>query len=681
MEKVLTVAMIKTMFEQVRIRQSKLRDRMAQNYRYVIGDQLSSGVKEQLRKDRRPELVFNLTHNVILTVAGHIAGNTSKMRAKPLRMGDENLAGIHTVVTSDWGIGDSGYYEIAKAGVDAAIGGIGWVNQNWDLKEDPQGRPDVSCYDPFMVWIDGDARRIDQKDWRYLYLSGWYGVEDAIRILDVEDDIAEKMREKASQLEGRAVDSDAKEVPVSWAERTRGAISELWNKGREETGASNAVRTTSGQAIIGTALDYEDVRAGLYRVIEMHDKRTVRRLWIYDMATNGKEMIPAGQEMDEAVVVEAMKKYARPIRKWITSEQIWKVGIVPALLPNKLAMERPYEVQGKGFKLKPIFCYDWHPDLLEVQSIMDAMISPSDSFNQRQMSMLEWLLKAVNPNIVAPRNSIDPMDMDDWKSKDRGKILIADPVGGSMPVEQVPNAAAVQIMGQLSQEHAGMLPKLTGVTPAMAGFSENATEAASYYTEKVRTSLVNLAYLNRHIQEGMKGVFKYTDALCMKYITQPRAVRLLYEPTGVTGEGVEARGSDADKVYWLKLNWPTIDGVLNDYTQGDYDWYPDTMAMGATEKQLKYLEGLQLMKVLDPADRDIVAPFVIEQWDNPMSKTIAGLLKQRRQQSEEQNAQAQEMQQQAAQIQLQQQATRAQAEKAKLMLLPAQIQQQRLGGM
>jgi len=668
---------IKTLYEQGRVRASKFRDRQARNYRYVIGDQITEAVSKQLREDNRPEIIFNLTHNIILTVAGHIAGSMSKMRAKPVRMGDEELAGVHTVVTGDYGIGDEGYYEIGKAGIDAAIGGIGWVCCNWDTKDNIMGKPRISAYDPFMVLFDMDARRIDQSDWRWMLLSGWYSADEIIQMLPGMDKAKkDKLKAKAAELEG--VHREPGEIkPVSWAEKTMGGLSDIWSKGKEES--TFASTNTQSMNVVGTSLDWMDTRAGLYRAVELHDARNVQALWVYDTVSDGREMVPGGLEYDEAFISNTMKKYQRPTLRWIETTQLWKTYVCPSLLEDEELIEEPYEVQGRGFKIKPVICYDWHPDLMQTQSVMDVMISPNDSYNQRQMSMLEWILRATNPDIMLPEGGILAENLEDWKSKKRGKILFYDPQaapGGFKPEERKPDAAAAQLLSKMGTEHAGMIGQLTGVSPNLQGFAENTTEAASYYTEKVKSALVNLAYLNKHITIASKGVFKYTDGLMQKYMTQQRYVRLLYEPKGIPG--VIESGSEEDKLWWLQVNWPTIEGMMNDYSQGEYDWVPDVSQMGASEKQVKYMEGLKLLELLDPQERGLVLPFIVELWDNPMSQKIAGLLRENKGMQDQAAAAQQQQQQAAAMLAMEQKGEEVKQKQLQTMNMPMQMARERM---
>ena len=618
------VAQVKNLYEMAMTRQGKFREEIMRNYRYVVGDQIDNEVLSKLREQKRPESITNLVHNVVLTEAGHLAGNRISMRAKPLRMGDEKGSSMRSALVSDWGIGYKGYYEIARAAVDAAIAKIGWVSTIWDTSEEYLGEPRVRCFDPMMVLIDPDARMLDQSDWRWQPLTGWYSAEEIIAMVPgMEEGLAEEMRDQARILEGTIKGGN---MPTSWAERIQGSLADLINSKREYDRSGVKLNADGNyNQVVGTLMDYLDIRAGLYRVIDLHERRMVNRMWIYDMESGKKMMVPEEMAGNKEYVEAQKRQFSDPTVKNILVKQMWKTMIAPGLLPSKLVREKPYDVQRRGFEVKPIYCYDFHPDLLKTTSIVDAIIGPQDSYNQRHMSMLEWILRAVNPEIEAPKGSIDPEDMPDWLSKERGVIRFYKTKAGEKPEPVKPDASAVQIMHRLSEEDREIIPQLTGITGAVQGRAENSKEAASYYMEKVKNGMVNLAYLNRHTQEAMRGIFKYADGLIQKNMTVPRAIRLLKEPVdGI--EGVVKEGEGKDEVYWMLVNWPTLDGVLNDVSQGDFDYEPDVTELGVTDKEVKFVEGSSLMKNLPPDMARIVAPYVVELWNNPQAKEIAGKL-------------------------------------------------------
>jgi hypothetical protein len=163
------------MYERMRQQWNVFRSQSLKSYEYVIGNQIDDDIREQLRKENRPAMIFNLLQPKIVTIAGLLEANKMYMEAIPVGEGDEAAAQMHTQLVGDWAMGNcNGIKEITKASLDAAIGKIGWTNNYWSTKEDPRGKWYTESYDPFMILFDADARRQDQKDWRYMCVTGFY---------------------------------------------------------------------------------------------------------------------------------------------------------------------------------------------------------------------------------------------------------------------------------------------------------------------------------------------------------------------------------------------------------------------------------------------------------------------------------------------------------------------------
>ena len=134
-------------------------------------------------------------------------------------------------------------------------------------------------------------------------------------------------------------------------------------------------------------------------------------------------------------------------------EEKWRSACVPALLPEKLIFEKPYEKQGKGWQHKIIVGYDFHPDATRIVGLMNALKDPQSSYNQRRMTMLELLMDMVNASIEAPEGSISEEFLADWQSKERGKIRFYKPKEGNKPERIIPPAQAIRTQ-ELGSERA-----------------------------------------------------------------------------------------------------------------------------------------------------------------------------------------------------------------------------------
>jgi hypothetical protein len=75
--------------------------------------------------------------------------------------------------------------------------------------------------------------------------------------------------------------------------------------------------------------------------------------------------------------------------------------------------------------------------------------------------------------------------------------------------------------------------------------------------------------------------------------------------------------------YWLKINYQTLDGVLNDITQGEYDFQPDLTQLGATAKQAKFAQTLDVINMLPPEMKMVMIPRWIKYSDLPEAQEMA----------------------------------------------------------
>ena len=189
------------------------------NFEFLVDEQISPTAKKILKDEGRPELVFNFLLSLVNYISGVIATNKFRMKATPIRRGDEKGAELHTVLV-DWAMnGCDGDYEIAKAAVMAAIAKIGWLNNYWDASAPGGGKWVTKSYDPMMVRMDPDTKYEDLSDCRYIAVSGFYSAEEIINIfgLDKKDpDKAKKIRDNAKKLEGTGQKDDK---PKGWLDK------------------------------------------------------------------------------------------------------------------------------------------------------------------------------------------------------------------------------------------------------------------------------------------------------------------------------------------------------------------------------------------------------------------------------------------------------------------------------
>jgi len=626
------VAKVQSLYERMREQWASFRSASLKSYEYVVGNQLDDDVREKLRKEQRPAMVFNLMQPKIVTIAGLLESNKMFLKAVPIGEGDEQMADVHTQLVSDFAMRNcNGVKEVTKAALDAAIGKIGWLNNYWSTKEDMQGKWYTESYDPFMVLFDPDGRRQDQKDWRYLAVTGFYTADEIIAMCGdkIDEEKIIKIREADERISGLKKSN----TPTSWIERVWSGVSDTFERARGK-------KSTTYEG--GTINDYCDTRVGRYRVIEFHDRRTKVRSIFYNAQTretqempDGEDNSPGQEQIKSEEQLQTLNKMTGGgwIKRTVVTQELWITACAPWLLTSEMLYEMPYPVQNRGFQFKPIFCYDFHPDITKMQSLIEILIDPQDSYNQRRMTFLEWLMNAVNPDWTAPQGSIDGGDLPVWQSKTRGKIKFFKLIMGQKPEPQHPLIEG-QALKTFSDEDRDLAETLTNVTPNTQGQSEGGQqESGVLFAQKVQRALTALSYFFGNVQLAMTETFNYADGNLQAFMDAPRKVRLLSPQNDPT---------------WIAVNWPTIEGKLNDLSAGEYDFQADTVQLGETAKQVKFAEALAFIRSIPP---ELVKwDEIFQLWDSPVSEVMGQFAAQMMGIALQAQQAQQEMAQQKAQI-------------------------------
>lgn len=584
------------------------------NFEYLVDNQLTPEVKATLKDEERPELIFNFLLSLVNYIAGTIANNKFAMKADPIRQGDEQLADMHTVL-NEWAMQNcDGDYEIAKAAVTACIAKIGWTNNYWDITGPDGGKWITRSVDPFMIRMDPDTKQEDLSDCRYVGMQGFYAAEEIIKMYKLSPEVVAKIRKNSKFLEGQAAKDDNK--PIGWIDRIFGGAVEWWNPNR----------TNRSDGFYGdqTAIDaWMDSRVGIYRVVEFHDKRWVIQAKGFDV-TNGQTVDVDSVTANNPQLYSEFKA-AHPNLYFFEKGhfEVWITAICPRLVPDQPILEMIHPIQGAGFQFKPIFWYAFHPDFTKTRGVMDNLISSQDFFNQRMMSYLEAIMRGVNPDWHAKKGSILPEDMSTWTSKARGKIK---EYTGDEPQREHPMQEVLSSLSGSAEMILELRKDLSGISPNSLGMAENADESGTLFNQRVQAGLTMLSQAFSHIQRSMTHIYVFCDRNLQKFVTLPRAVRILGEPpAGLQGVQVDPSKKNA---YWLQINQQTVDGVLNDVTQGQYDFKPDQAQLGQTAKQAKFQMGMEFLKSVPPMYAEAVAPIIARNFDSPDAKEISDRMEQ-----------------------------------------------------
>jgi hypothetical protein len=630
--------LLKSAFSVLSEKYKNIRAEQVESFRFAVGKIIDDDVKKELIKQGRPILEFPLPQQTLLYIAGKLQRDMTRFKAAPMQSGDEELAEIHSKL-NEWAMEQTrGYKKIAKVALHAAIAKQGVINCFWDFNDSAEGEPALEPVDPFLVMFDPDPGQE-----RFVCYSPMMSCEEIISIYAkyLSQEQIDEIRRKAGEIEGKVPDATGK--PKGWIDRISQGLQTRW---------SNAF---GGDRKISAYDPFVDMQNGMYRVIEWHDEREEVHKFVYSATNNDFEEIPSDlgdgeqvytqEKLGEMTVDEAgqtVQRFPGGQVQEIRVRKIWITAIVPGLMPDKLLIEVPHPIQKRGFQFKRVNCYDWHPDPLQAQSILDSLKAPTQFYNQHSMTSMALAQDALLPPVDVPKGSIAVEDLPAWESGKRGIMRFFTLVGNQKPEPRYPPAFVYQILNGMMEEKKNLVEYTSGISPNARGFQESSSESGRLFDARTAQTEVMIAYFFGNVQEATRDIFNYMDSLMQKYMTLPREVRLLNDPSNPE---------------WISLNMPTLEGVQNDITQGMYDFIPDERQVGesARREKILLLGQLQPMAANDPVISLRLLSTIFLYLDMPEGKELAALARQQADMAQGMQIQQAQVAQQASQMQLAQQ--------------------------
>jgi len=596
----LTVNRLKAAWQQAEDRWLTFRKKQIRNYEYVVLNMIDKEIRKTLNEQRLPVYEIDLLNQPLQFTAGMLKRDATKVKAVPTHQGAESLSFLHTVLTSDWAMGNcSGYNEIARSGIDAWIGGFGATNNYWTTKFDPEGEWITESVDPFAVGFDPETRKMDfgeKGDCRYIWYSKMYSADEIQQIYAryLDDATKQELKDQAERFEGSSVRRVGK--PISWIDRGVNFLKSMF-------GVENTIATQ------GVQNDFVDALNGLYRVVEWHDKRMEDHFLDYNPLTRESKRIDT-HPGTESYVDEGGQPH---VIQTIPEEVVYITAVCPTLLPSKPLFERPHPIQGRGFQIKFVFAYNWHPDMTRLKSGVDGLVGLADLMNQSLMSQVQAILDFNNPPIDVPLGSLDVETRPGWLSRERGRLREYTPFGGLKPEEKRPDGNIVKMFASLGQQSQMLFEQTHGISPNARGFRQGGREGARLDQQRSQKAEVMTAHFIDNMQEYMRSIFRYCDKALQVYLTTERSVRIT---------------SDSDDPRWLMVNQKTLEGIKNDVSQGDYDFRPDMETLGETarKEQVAMLAQLLQMGIDDPIESAMLRAAIYKYNDVPDVKRIGKYL-------------------------------------------------------
>ena len=581
-------------------------DEMNYNYNMIVSkNQWKAEDKAALEAAGRPANAYNLLSGVVKHLSSQEGGSRKKVTAAPRSYGDLNDALTMTKLI-DYCLTNQKYdYHRTRAFIDAIIARWGWIRTMWSFEDDPLGMLSLEAVNPMTLMFDMSYSDITLKRSQYVMYAPDMTLDQIVNQYAYDNtELLNAILEEGRKFFVQDVKEQKKFISTALVTLINTASQFISGQTSDEY--NRTLRTES----------WFDALTGKFKVLELHERRTERRMVIYDPDANKQvditdEIVSQdGYTEDKELMQLAMQKYPNaPEPRWSLHKQIWITTCIPAM--NLIVAEEPYAIQNKNFMFSPVFAYDFHADMKQSQSVIDELLDPQTDYNKRRSTMLEMLVRFSATGYLVEEGAIDGYEADyeskkigQYKRVKRGHL-------NSIKPEETPRIPPELFRD--NEESKMLIEYISSTTKAVRGIQEGSNEPAKLFAAKNNVSLQMIQHLFDNLDFLNLSVGENTKANIQKFMTMQRAFRIT---------------NDYDKPEFVEVNKPELaiqDGqvitrILNDVTVGEYDIVISNAPYGATAREIEFIKLVDLMKLaieVNPMAAQKMFPILIKASDSP----------------------------------------------------------------
>ena len=552
-----------------------------ENYNAVAGKLLTQAEIDELKKDGRPTFVWNALQPLVTQIAGNYKNNMVSVETLPRTPDDIDRSEIMTkvlqfVLHQQNDLDE----ESVKSYIDAIIGRIGWTVQDW-VWTNGEAKMKLKHYDPFRLLFDTKTKSRDLSDCRYLLDTAWYTVEEIQNIFAGEDfELFELLQEEAKKVLGR----DPKTNKVGrWLDRIQGFL-QRYVKDSKNIDSQMYLDDEKRQ-------EHFNAERGLFEVVEFHERRQQMKYTLFDVVTSQLYDITDEIMTDGKVDAEKLKnvkaQFTMPLIQQSVENKIYVTTVVPALNIKLLEAPYPIEMPDFNFKYTPTFSFDYHPDLLEMKSLVDGLKDSARAYTKHLNTMQEMLARMKKQEIWIERSAAGDY-AEDLQSNKIGSIKIVE--DGTITQSRVKEFSTNPNLTPFQNMSLNMLEFMkfnSGVRDNAMGTRENANESGTLFSQRVAQTDIMQEYINENAQASIFQIAKKTIGFIQKYMTEEQIIRI------TTDEG---------DIEFMKINEKTIFGIKNDITVGEYDLIISKAPYGRAAKDQEFQKLMMLIQQIAQID-------------------------------------------------------------------------------
>lgn len=584
-EKKATIERYRSWFREAADYAEKWQEEAQEDYDFVAGKQWSEADKQALAESGRPAITVNHIKPLINILSGYQRLNRYDIDFLPRTEDDMDVCQVRKALTKY--IMDRCDYDTQEslAFLDAAIGGIGWLDVGYKFDEElNDGEAFVKREDPFGIYPDPEAHKIDFSDAKFICRAKWVDKEDLKAAFpEVAGDI-----EAQYKVYDTAERFDSKRENSLWYKRDLDKVRlvECWYKTRE--------KKTQYYLADGSVVQQEDVKVEMFLSGAIVGQKTVNCT-----------KVKVCSFFDEVLLED---------------------------------IDSPYK--HGDFPLVPIMCYHYGVGDLPAGFVRDLK-DPQREINKRRVQILHILNTSGNGGGFIEEDAMTPQQKADFKRHGATPGYFAEvrPMALGKVRERAigsPPTGVIQAESQATQD----LKMISGINEALMGTDIAASASGRAIELKQKQAITHIAPMFDNLRKAKKQVAyllwgrRGHKGVIPQYYTEQKVFRI-EGPNGVDFVTVNQQTQGQDRL------GNAITTTLNDLSQGEFDIVVSDTSASTTQRQAQLwtlVESVQKLGI----PGDIVFDVILDLSDLPNKADI----KQRYQQRQEAQQQAAQAQQQ-----------------------------------
>lgn len=580
----------------------------------VAADQWLREWKEAYEQKGRPVSSYNLIRKSINAINAVELSNRKRVIAKPKGEGNEDMATTEIVnpILHHFLYGAKFDWHRTKVFNNSIIAKYGVYHIGWSFAEDKLGTLTLDDCDPRTVRFEPNYADPSWEKAGYILRKHSMSLEELLNKFALDDiELQEALINEAKIF--FEFDPDKRN---KWLTKK---LKQLFTAVYEVATGSSPMSSTLPQRF----LNWYDPLNGKFDVLELHEKRTERRLIVSDSKRNKEWDITDRVMMDDGIRYDGLKveelkdTYGFDGEPKTNLKDIkYLTAVVPAFRCKVNDQPYPYEI--KGYCYKPQYCYDYHADSLKAQSVIDDLIDPQSTYNKAQSLKLELLWRYANNGWVLDANAIDGYEQD-WESGHMAPFRRVRPgYMGQIKPEQHQNVSADLI--RETQELPMLMENITNTGSAMEGRGSTQDKSAKHFIAKEQQQTKSFSYLFNNVDDAAISVAETTWKIIQFNVTIPRIFRITQEDKDPYNLAVNQKQMQIDPE-----TGRLITKIKNDITVGEYDFEMSKTPYSGNAKEMEFMKLAELFDAaveVNPKKADALLPIMVEEGNYPYAQKI-----------------------------------------------------------